>query len=68
MQKLTDLDLGSMEYYTFKEGTVAGIENVLIATTGYTGAGGMEVYVKMRMPKSCGMLFLQQEQNLVSCQ
>ncbi|MDI9874475.1 glycine cleavage system aminomethyltransferase GcvT [Flectobacillus rivi] len=46
MQKLTDLDLGSMEYYTFKEGTVAGIENVLIATTGYTGAGGMEVYVK----------------------
>lgn len=46
MQKLTDLDLTSMEYYTFKEGTVAGIENVLIATTGYTGAGGMEVYVR----------------------
>jgi aminomethyltransferase len=45
MQKLTDLDVSSMEYYTFKEGTVAGIENVLISTTGYTGAGGMEVYV-----------------------
>ena len=45
MQKLTDLDLTSMEYYTFKEGKVAGIEDVLISTTGYTGAGGMEVYV-----------------------
>ena len=51
MQKLTDLDLGSMEYYTVKEGTVAGIENVLIATTGYTGAGGMEVYVKNEYAK-----------------
>ncbi|MFT4033672.1 MAG: glycine cleavage system aminomethyltransferase GcvT [Siphonobacter sp.] len=45
MQKLTSLDLESMPYYTFKEGTVAGIDNILIATTGYTGAGGMEVYV-----------------------
>lgn len=45
MQKLTDLDVTSMEYYTFKEGTVAGIDNILIATTGYTGSGGMEVYV-----------------------
>ena len=45
MQKLTDLDLTSMEYYTFKEGKVAGINDILISTTGYTGAGGMEVYV-----------------------
>ena len=45
MQKLTDLEVTSMEYYTFKEGTVAGINDVLISTTGYTGAGGMEVYV-----------------------
>lgn len=45
MQKLTELNLAEMSYYTFKEGTVAGIQNVLIATTGYTGAGGMEVYV-----------------------
>ncbi len=45
MQKLTDLNLEEMPYYSFKEGTVAGIENILIATTGYTGAGGMEVYV-----------------------
>lgn len=45
MQPLTDLDLGSMEYYTFKAGTIAGIDDVLISTTGYTGAGGFEVYV-----------------------
>lgn len=45
MQKLTDLDLASMPYYTFKAGTVAGVVDVLISTTGYTGAGGFEVYV-----------------------
>ena len=44
LQKLTSLDLGSMEYYTFQIGTFAGHENILISTTGYTGAGGFEVY------------------------
>lgn len=45
MQQLTDLDLASMPYYTFKTGVVAGIDDVLISMTGYTGAGGFEVYV-----------------------
>lgn len=45
MQKLTDLDLGSMDNYEFLAGKVAGIEDVIISTTGYTGAGGFEVYV-----------------------
>jgi len=45
LQSLTDIDLGSMEYYTFKKGTFAGIENVLLSATGYTGAGGFEIYV-----------------------
>ena len=45
LRKLTDLDLDSMEYYSFKSGTIAGIEDVLISSTGYTGAGGFEVYV-----------------------
>lgn len=44
LQSLTDIDLGSMEYYTFKKGTFAGIENVVVSATGYTGAGGFEVY------------------------
>jgi aminomethyltransferase len=44
LQSLTDIDLGSMEYYTFKKGTFAGIDNVVVSATGYTGAGGFEIY------------------------
>lgn len=45
LQSLTDIDLASMEYYTFKKGRFAGIDNVLISATGYTGAGGFEIYL-----------------------
>lgn len=45
IQKLTDVDLSAIKYYHFTKGTVAGIENVLISATGYTGAGGFELYV-----------------------
>ncbi len=44
LQKLTDMNLSEMEYYSFKKGVFAGIENVLVSATGYTGAGGFEVY------------------------
>src|SRR5476651_1413902 len=44
LQSLTDIDLGSMEYYTFKKGKFAGVDNVVISATGYTGAGGFEIY------------------------
>lgn len=44
LQSLTDIDLSSMDYYTFKKATFAGIENVLISATGYTGSGGFEIY------------------------
>ena len=44
LQSLTDIDLASMEYYTFKKGKFAGIDNVLVSATGYTGAGGFEIY------------------------
>ncbi|MDF3078166.1 MAG: gcvT [Sphingobacteriaceae bacterium] len=44
LQSLTDVELSGMEYYTFKKGTFAGIDNVLISATGYTGAGGFELY------------------------
>lgn len=46
MQKLCSEDVMSMPNYTFKLLTVAGIENAILATTGYTGSGGCEVYVK----------------------
>jgi len=46
MQSLTDIDLVSMKYYHFEVGTFAGIDNVIVSATGYTGSGGFEVYVK----------------------
>ena len=45
LQKLTDVNLASLEYYTFTGGTMAGCEDVIISNTGYTGAGGFELYV-----------------------
>ena len=44
LQALTDVDLSSLKYYTFTKGTLAGVPNVLISATGYTGAGGFELY------------------------
>jgi aminomethyltransferase len=44
LQGLTPLNLEEIGYYTFKIGTFAGVENVLISATGYTGAGGFELY------------------------
>lgn len=49
---LTDIDLPTMEYYTFTKGTFAGVENVLVSATGYTGAGGFEVYVANKDAKT----------------
>jgi aminomethyltransferase len=45
LQKLTDLNLSAMEYYTFCDGVMAGCQDVIISNTGYTGAGGFEIYV-----------------------
>ncbi|MEW6469924.1 MAG: glycine cleavage system aminomethyltransferase GcvT [Bacteroidota bacterium] len=44
LQKLTEVNLSSMEYYTFAVGAFAGVEGVIISNTGYTGAGGFEIY------------------------
>ncbi|MCX2450607.1 glycine cleavage system aminomethyltransferase GcvT [Pedobacter sp. PLR] len=44
LQSLTEVDLASMEYYNFVKGTFAGVDNVIISATGYTGAGGFEIY------------------------
>ncbi|MDA8714806.1 glycine cleavage system aminomethyltransferase GcvT [Flavobacteriales bacterium] len=44
IQDLTDIDLDLMPYYTHQTCTFAGIENVLVSTTGYTGSGGFEIY------------------------
>ena len=44
MQKLTDEPVEDMEFYTFKELKLAGVDNVIFSTTGYTGSGGCEIY------------------------
>jgi aminomethyltransferase len=46
MQSLTDVNLSEMVYYTFQHGKFAGVDNVMISATGYTGSGGFEIYVK----------------------
>lgn len=46
MQSLTSKDLSAIPYYHFEVGDFAGIENVIISATGYTGSGGFEIYCK----------------------
>jgi len=45
LQKLTDVNLSEIGFYTFKTGEFAGVKNVIISATGYTGAGGFELYM-----------------------
>jgi aminomethyltransferase len=44
LQPLTQMDIMNLKYYTFTKGVFAGVENVLVSATGYTGAGGVEIY------------------------
>jgi len=45
LQTLTDVDLTNIPYYSFVQGTFAGAPDVIISATGYTGAGGFELYI-----------------------
>jgi aminomethyltransferase len=45
LQKLTEVNLSDIKYYNFVKGSIAGISNVIISATGYTGSGGFELYV-----------------------
>ena len=44
LQPLTEMDILNLKYYTFAKGKFAGVDNVLVSATGYTGAGGIEIY------------------------
>jgi aminomethyltransferase len=44
LQPLTEIDILNLKYYSFVKGKFAGVDNVLISATGYTGAGGVEIY------------------------
>ena len=45
LQKLTDVDLSEIKYYHFNKGFFAGVDDVIVSATGYTGSGGFELYV-----------------------
>ncbi len=58
LQKLTKTDLAAIKYYHFSVGEFAGVPNVILSNTGYTGAGGFEIYVhKERAEKVWGAIF-----------
>jgi len=44
LQPLAEMDIMNLAYYTFTKGKFAGVDNVLVSATGYTGAGGVEIY------------------------
>lgn len=46
MQSLTTIDLANMPYYSFQIGEFAGLKDVTVSATGYTGSGGFEIYFK----------------------
>lgn len=46
MQSLTSIDLANMPYYSFQIGEFAGVKEVTVSATGYTGSGGFEIYFK----------------------
>lgn len=46
LQQLTEVDLSAIKFYHFEVGTLAGISDIIISATGYTGSGGFELYCK----------------------
>lgn len=69
LQKLTDIDLSSIKYYDFTKGTIAGLENVLISATGYTGSGGFELYCQKNQTASLWDVVMKagEEFNIIPC-
>ena len=45
LQQLTDVDLNEIKYYHFSKGVFAGVDDVILSATGYTGSGGFELYI-----------------------
>lgn len=53
LQKLTGTNLSAIPYYNFAIGSFAGVENVVLSNTGYTGAGGFEIYIPNASAETC---------------
>ena len=69
LKKLTSVDLTSLKYYHFTFGTVAGIDNVLISNTGYTGSGGFELCLPNEQAQKLWTALLKEgeEQGILPC-
>ena len=69
LKKLTSVDLASLKYYHFTFGTVAGIDNVLISNTGYTGSGGFELCLPNKQAQKLWAALLKEgeEQGILPC-
>jgi glycine cleavage system aminomethyltransferase T len=61
MQALSSVDLAAIKYYHFEVADFAGLDNVIISATGYTGSGGFEIYCKMQKVDKFGIKFLKLE-------
>ena len=58
LQKLTEINLSQVKFYTFVTDKIAGVDDVIISATGYTGAGGFELYFKNNQAKDLSLQFL----------
>lgn len=69
IQKLTDVDLSGISFYHWKVGPVAGIDEVIISNTGYTGSGGFELYVQNKDVRALWDAVMEagQEFNIAPC-
>lgn len=69
LQKLTDVTLADIPYYHFTVGIVAGVEEVIISNTGYTGSGGFEIYFKNEVAEKLWNAVLEagKEEGIVPC-
>lgn len=68
MQSLTSIDLVNMPYYSFQIGEFAGLKDVTVSATGYTGSGGFEIYFKNEDAEAIWNKFLKLENHSESNQ
>lgn len=69
LQKLTAVNLGEIPYYHFVNGSVSGVDDIIISNTGYTGSGGFEIYFKNEHAKKLwdAVMDAGKEFNIVPC-
>ena len=67
LQPLTDVDLAAIPYYSFVRGPIAGVDNVIISATGYTGSGGFELYLDADRAEQAWRAILEVGESMAYC-